>query len=138
LSFSELSLGGSENLEDNSPDFKKLLVMEHKSMQPVSIPALDADGHLMNYLEWTPEIAQLLAARDHLILSEIHLQILLAMREFYSRFDHAPATRPLIKFLMQSVGPEMTNAHLMMLFNTGLVARTLARLSGLPKPANCL
>ena len=112
--------------------------LAHELILPAAIPALDADGHLVDHLEWTPEIAQLLAARDELVLTENHLQVLFAMRTFYERFEHAPATRPLIKFLLQSVGPEMTNAHLMALFNTGLVARTLARLSGLPKPANCL
>ncbi len=104
----------------------------------IAMPEVDSDGHLINYLRWTPEVAQLLAAQDGLVLTEVHLQVLFAMRTFYQRFEHAPATRPLIKFLLQSIGPEMTNVHLMALFNTGLVARTLARLSGLPKPANCL
>ncbi len=113
-------------------------LVENQTIQSNSILRLDADGHLIDYQEWTPEIAQLLASRDQLVLTEVHLQVLFAMRAFYARFEHAPATRPLIKFLLQTVGPEMTNAHLMALFNTGLVARTLARLSGLPKPANCL
>jgi tRNA 2-thiouridine synthesizing protein E len=105
---------------------------------PAELPALDADGHLVNHLDWTAVVAQHLAARDGLTLETTHMQILDAMREFYRRFEHAPATRPLIKFLQLNLGPEMTNAHLMALFNTGLVARTLARLAGLPKPANCL
>lgn len=107
-------------------------------MSEVQLPALDKDGHLVNHLEWTPAVARLLAARDQLHLSDEHLNVLQAMREYYRRFEHAPATRPLIKFLMQTVGHDCTNAHLMALFKTGLVARTLARLAGLPKPANCL
>jgi len=102
------------------------------------LPALDADGHLVNHLDWTPDVARLLAARDGLMLEAEQLLVLDAMREFYRRFEHAPATRPLIKFLQSTLGAEMSNAHLMALFNTGLVARTLARLAGLPKPANCL
>lgn len=105
---------------------------------PSELPALDADGHLFNPLDWTADVARFLAARDGLTLGAEQLQVLEAMREFYRRFEHAPATRPLIKFLQMNLGPEMTNAHLMALFNTGLVARTLARLAGLPKPANCL
>ncbi len=109
------------------------------SLQPIiALPPLDADGHLVNPLDWTPEVAQLLAARDALTLDPEHLRVLNAMREFYRRFEHAPATRPLIKFLQLNLGTEYTNAHLMAIFNTGLVARTLARLAGLPKPANCL
>ena len=103
-----------------------------------NMPALDKEGHLINHLDWTPDVARLLAAREQLILSDEHFQVLEGMREYYRRFEHAPATRPLIKFLMQTVSADLTNAHLMALFNTGLVARTLARLAGLPKPANCL
>jgi len=106
--------------------------------EPTTQPPLDQDGHLAQYSDWTPTVAQWLAEQYALQLTDEHLQVLMAMREFYQRFDHAPATRPLIKFLMQRLGSEMTNAHLMALFNTGLVARSLAKLAGLPKPANCL
>jgi tRNA 2-thiouridine synthesizing protein E len=110
----------------------------NQNLPDQNLPALDKDGHLVNHLDWTPDVARLLAAREQLILSDEHLQVLQGMREYYRRFEHAPATRPLIKFLMQTVSADLTNAHLMALFNTGLVARTLARLAGLPKPANCL
>lgn len=107
-------------------------------MSNIQLPALDKDGHLVNHLDWTPDVARLLAARDQLILDDEHLKVLHGIREYYRRFEHAPATRPLIKFLMQTVSADLTNAHLMTLFNTGLVARTLARLAGVPKPSNCL
>ena len=114
------------------------LTMSEHFLLNQEMPALDQDGHLVNYLDWTPEVARLLAARDQLILEDEHFKVLDGMREYYRRFEHAPATRPLIKFLMQTVSNDLTNAHLMALFQTGLVARTLARLAGLPKPANCL
>ncbi|XID75817.1 TusE/DsrC/DsvC family sulfur relay protein [Alkanindiges sp. WGS2144] len=99
---------------------------------------LDQDGHLQNHLDWSPAVAQHMATQEGLILQQHHLDILLAVREFYQRFGYAPATRPLIRFLIKEVGDQISNAQLMQDFNTGLVARTLARLSGLPKPANCL
>jgi len=112
--------------------------MSESSLSNQKIPILDQDGHLVNHLDWTPDVARLLAARDQLVLGEEHFKVLEGMREYYRRFEHAPATRPLIKFLMQTVSSDLNNAHLMALFQTGLVARTLARLAGLPKPANCL
>ena len=112
--------------------------MQDSNLLNQKMPDLDKDGHLVNHLDWTPDIARLLAARDQLSLGDEHLKVLQGMREYYRRFEHAPATRPLIKFLIQTVSADLTNAHLMSLFNTGLVARTLARLAGLPKPANCL
>ena len=100
--------------------------------------ALDQDGHLVDYTIWTPEVAQELAKSLDLELTEWHLEVLNAVRQFYQQFGHSPATRPLIKFLMKTVGPEVDNAMLQQRFNTGLVARHLSRLAGIPKPANCL
>ena len=99
---------------------------------------LDQDGHLVDYTIWNEDVAQELANSLNLELSEWHFQILNAVRQFYAQFGHSPATRPLIKFLMKTVGPEVDNALLQDKFKTGLVARHLSRLAGIPKPANCL
>lgn len=99
---------------------------------------LDQDGHLIDYTVWTPEVAQRLAHSLDIQLTDWHLEILYAVRQFYQQFGHAPATRPLIKFLIKTVSPEINNAELQQRFNTGLVARHLSRLAGVPKPANCL
>ncbi len=99
---------------------------------------LDQDGHLVDYTIWNHEVAQALAQSLDLELNEWHFEILNAVRQFYAQFGHSPATRPLIKFLMKVVSPEVNNAVLQDQFNTGLVARHLSRLAGVPKPANCL
>lgn len=100
--------------------------------------ALDQDGHLINHTIWTPEIAQDLANSMELQLTEWHFEILFALRSFYQEYGYAPATRPLIKYLSKTVNDEISNQLLMQKFNTGLVARHLTRLAGLPKPPNCL
>ena len=100
--------------------------------------ALDQDGHLVDYTLWNEDVAQQLANSLDLQLEAWHLEVLHAVREFYQQFGHSPATRPLIKFLMKTVSPEINNAILQESFNTGLVARHLSRLAGVPKPANCL
>ncbi|MDQ8935773.1 TusE/DsrC/DsvC family sulfur relay protein [Acinetobacter rudis] len=99
---------------------------------------LDQDGHLIDYTIWNEKIAQELAKTLTLELSDWHMQILLAVRQFYQQFGHSPTTRALIKYLIKTVDPELNNALLQERFNTGLVARHLSRLAGLPKPANCL
>ena len=96
---------------------------------------LDQDGHLVDYTLWNEEVAQQLAESLEIELSFWHFEILNAVRQFYAQFGHAPATRPLIKFLMKTVSPEINNAVLQEKFNTGLVARHLSRLAGVPKPA---
>ena len=101
--------------------------------------ALDQDGHLCDHTIWTPDIAQQLADTLDVHLKAEHLQVLQQVRAFFDKFNHAPATRPLIKWLQKTL-PEhdISNQKLQKLFNTGLVARHVNRLAGLPKPPNCL
>ncbi len=100
---------------------------------------LDQDGHLCDYQIWTPDIAQQLADTLDVTLNTEHLAILQQVRAFFAKFNHPPATRPLIKWLQQTL-PEhdISNQKLQHLFKTGLVARHVNRLAGLPKPPNCL
>lgn len=100
--------------------------------------ALDQDGHLLDYTIWSPQTAQILAQTLDVQLSEWHFEILYALRQFYQDYGYAPATRPLIKYLSKTVNSDISNQLLMEKFQTGLVARHLARLAGLPKPTNCL
>ena len=99
---------------------------------------LDQDGHLIDYTIWNEDVAQVLANNLELNLTPWHFEILQAVRQFYQQFGHSPATRPLIKCLMKTVSADINNAMLQEKFNTGLVARHLSRLAGVPKPANCL
>ncbi|MCU4412461.1 TusE/DsrC/DsvC family sulfur relay protein [Acinetobacter sp. WU_MDCI_Axc73] len=99
---------------------------------------LDQDGHLLDYTIWNNQVAQQLANSLDLELTDWHFQVLHAVRQFYQQFGHSPATRPLIKYLMKTVSPEIDNAMLQKRFQTGLVARHLSRLAGIPKPPNCL
>lgn len=107
-------------------------------MTDIPLP-LDTDGHLVNHADWSPEVAQQLAESLDIVLTDAHLAILQAVRGFYSDYGHPPTTRPLIKYLLQTL-PDLNldNQKLQQLFNTGLVARHVNLLAGLPKPANCL
>lgn len=107
-------------------------------MNDNTVLELDQDGHLVDYTLWNYQVAQTLAQSLNLELSAWHFEVLEAVRQFYAQFGHSPATRPLIKFLMKTLSPEINNAVLQEQFNTGLVARHLSRLAGIPKPANCL
>lgn len=117
----------------------------HSTEPPVNasatdaIIALDQDGHLCDHSIWTTDIAQQLADTLDIDLRTQHLEILQQVRVFFVKFNHAPATRPLIKWLQQTLPEQnVSNQQLQQLFNTGLVARHVNRLAGLPKPPNCL
>ncbi|MFP5430353.1 MAG: TusE/DsrC/DsvC family sulfur relay protein [Gammaproteobacteria bacterium] len=98
----------------------------------------DAEGYLRDHTVWTESIAGEIAARDGIALTPAHWEILHAIRRFYAQYELSPATRPLMKFLAQELGPEKaTSIYVMQLF-PGTPAKTIARIAGLPKPANCI
>lgn len=104
-----------------------------------TLPPLDDDGHLCDHLAWTPQVAQLLADTLQVELTDLHYRILMQVRQFFEQYHHSPATRPLIKHLSLTLpDDQITNQLLQELFNTGLVARHVNRVAGLPKPPNCL
>ena len=99
---------------------------------------LDKDGYLVDLNEWSPEVANALAAAEGLELTPEHWQILELLRQFYAEFQLSPATRPLIKYTALKLGPDKGNSlHLNRLFK-GTPAKLAAKLAGLPKPTNCL
>lgn len=109
-----------------------LLTVDHHS-----IP-LDSDGYLQSLDDWTPEVAQALAAAEGLDLTPDHWQIIELLRRFHAQYQLSPATRPLIKYVAQQLGADKGNSmHLNRLFN-GTPAKLAAKLAGLPKPTNCI
>ncbi|WP_296403691.1 TusE/DsrC/DsvC family sulfur relay protein [Psychrobacter sp.] len=120
------------NLSNNLPANKESVDKNFKL-------ELDKEGHLIDHSLWTPTVAQHLADTLSVTLTEEHYLILQQVRKFHVEFNHPPSTRPLIKYLMQTL-PEMqiSNQLLQQMFNTGLVARHVNRIAGLPKPPNCL
>ena len=101
--------------------------------------ALDTEGHLVDHTLWSPSVAQQLADVLEVSLTDEHYAVLAEVRCFHEAFNHPPSTRPLIKYLMKKL-PEhdISNQKLQQMFNTGLVARHVNRIAGLPKPPNCL
>jgi len=88
--------------------------------------------------EWSPDVAEALAHEEDISLSEEHWEVLQVLRDFYARYEMAPAMRPLVKAVGQALGAEKGRSiHLMRLF-PGSPAKVAARLAGLPKPTHCL
>ncbi|WFM69717.1 TusE/DsrC/DsvC family sulfur relay protein [Halomonas sp. CKK8] len=99
---------------------------------------LDPEGYLVNMNEWSPEVAEALADEEGITLTAEHWEILQVLRDFYARYEMAPAMRPLVKAVARALGPEKGRSiHLMRLF-PGSPAKVAARLAGLPKPTHCL
>ena len=99
--------------------------------------ALDQDACLCSLADWSPQVAQALAAREGMELTDAHWEILYLLQQFYSQFQLSPANRALVKYVALNLGKDKGNSlYLNGLFN-GMPAKLAARLAGLPKPANC-
>jgi len=98
----------------------------------------DDEGYLEDLSQWTPEVAEHLAAQEGLTLTDAHWEILYLLRDFYTSYEHSPAMRPLVKAVKQALGDEKGRSIYLMQLFPGSPAKVSARLAGLPKPDNCL
>ena len=100
--------------------------------------ALDPEGYLVNRDEWNSDVAEALADEEGITLKDEHWEVIEVLRDFYARFEQAPAMRPLVKAVSRALGEEKGRSiHLMRLF-PGSPPKVAARIAGLPKPTNCL
>ncbi len=112
-------------------------IYRYLPVDDIPIP-LDPEGYLIDLEDWTPAVAKALAGEEGIRLEDEHWEVIEVLRDFYARFEQAPAMRPLVKAVGQALGPDKGRSiHLMRLF-PGSPAKLGARIAGLPKPANCL
>ncbi|RTR05002.1 TusE/DsrC/DsvC family sulfur relay protein [Halomonas nitroreducens] len=99
---------------------------------------LDPEGYLVDLDQWSPDVAAALADEEGILLEDDHWEVLRVLRDFYARYEMAPAMRPLVKAVGMALGADKGRSiHLMRLF-PGSPAKVAARLAGLPKPTHCL
>jgi len=98
---------------------------------------LDQDDCLVHLTDWSEAVAQALAAREGIELTDAHWEVLYLLQQFYQEFQLSPANRALVRYVGLKLGKEKGNSlYLNALFN-GMPAKLAARFAGLPKPANC-
>ena len=103
--------------------------------QPI---ATDREGYLQELSDWNEHIALQIAASESIGLTDAHWEIIWAIKEFHSKYQHSPAMRPLVKHIKMTLGASKGNSlHLMTLFPPS-PAKLCAKIAGLPRPANCL
>lgn len=98
----------------------------------------DKEGFLQDMSEWRPELAEHMAARDDLALTEDHWMVINYIREYYEDYRIAPAVRILIRRMGRKLGADKGNSrYLYKLFPDG-PAKQACRYAGLPKPTGCI
>ncbi len=99
---------------------------------------VDSEGYLEQLSDWQPEVAEQIAKKEGLELTEAHWEIINLLRRFYQEFELSPAMRPLVKYIGLNMGKEKAKSiYLMQLFGES-PAKMTSKLAGLPKPTNCL
>ncbi|HDZ54929.1 MAG TPA: TusE/DsrC/DsvC family sulfur relay protein [Pseudomonas xinjiangensis] len=99
---------------------------------------VDKEGFLVNLDDWSDDVAVALAQVENIELSPEHLDVILALRRFYARYQLSPAMRPLVKFIGQELGPDKGNSLYLLKLFPGSPAKIASKIAGLPKPDNCL
>ncbi|WP_346798264.1 TusE/DsrC/DsvC family sulfur relay protein [Halomonas sp. Bachu 37] len=99
---------------------------------------LDPENYLVKQEQWNSDIAELLAQEEGMTLTQAHWEIIEVVRRFYQDYAMAPPMRPLVKAVSNELGPEKGRSIYLMQLFPGSPAKLVAKLAGLPKPANCL
>jgi len=97
---------------------------------------LRKDGRLVDILDWSREVAQALAWRDELWLTEMHWLVIDAMRDYFLEFNVCPTLKLLKRSLKERpAGWQFDGAVLDTLFPEGLMTQG-TKIAGLPLPGN--
>jgi len=97
-----------------------------------NIVELRADGYLKNMNDWTPELAEKIALKEGITLTEQHWDVLNIMREYYAEYNTSPILKLLRRELAMQYGKERaTLASLDALFPNGVQTQG-SRLAGVP------
>ncbi len=97
----------------------------------------NTEGYLLDAAMWTSDFAEQVAARDlGQILSEFDWMMIAFVRDFYDRYRTMPLTRRLVSYAQTRV-PSFDSVQLQKHYTTKPLW-VLAKLSGLPKPVQCI
>ena len=100
--------------------------------------ALDKDGYLVELADSDEHVSSSLASQEEIILGPAHWEVINLLRIFYNRHQMSPTNRALVNLVKRDLGVDKgKSVYLMKLFR-GSPAKTASKISGLPKPENCL
>ncbi|WP_415896237.1 TusE/DsrC/DsvC family sulfur relay protein [Neptuniibacter sp. QD72_48] len=98
----------------------------------------DEEGYLRNLDDWDESVANSIAENEGLNLTQDHWEIIHIIRDFYEQYQLSPAMRPLVKAVSLKLGKDKGKSIYLMKLFPGSPAKLIAKISGLPKPDNCL
>lgn len=96
--------------------------------------ATDHLGYLLDPADWAPAVADVIAAREGLVLGEEHLAVIALVRGHYERCHALPEARTLLQGMREVLGEaRATRRHLYALFPCGYGAQ-VCKVAGMTMP----
>jgi len=96
--------------------------------------AVDDEGYLIDPAQWNEQVAEELARRERIVLSDEHWAVIRFMREYYEQRHIAPDARHVMKHLAQFKGAGKAGRNdLFVLFPYGYVKQA-CKIAGMRRP----
>ena len=106
-------------------------------MSPLS-EELDEEGFLIDPQRWNPNIAELIARSEGIVMEDLEWGVIHSLRNFYAKTDIVPPSRAFVKLVREDVDSSIGNSlDLMKIFGQS-PAKTAAKIAGLPKSSICI
>lgn len=96
------------------------------------------EGFLCDCQQWDRQVAEVLAVREQIVLSEAHWEILYFMRDYYQQFKHLPNMRMFVAAVRRQFGEDKGNSRYLHQLFPQSALKFACKLAGLPKPPTCL
>lgn len=96
------------------------------------------DGFLINFEDWSKDIAKERAKLESIELTNEHWVIIFFLREFYASKKKSPAIRLLVRALKEKFGDSKGNSINLQTLFPDSPALQAAKISGLPRPKRCI
>jgi len=99
---------------------------------------IDDKGYLLDPRQWSPAVAEVMAAADGQVLNSDHWVVLGIFRDYFTQYEIEPPMRALVRRVREALGEEKGNSrYLYQLFPDGPGTQA-CRYAGLPRPVSCL
>jgi TusE/DsrC/DsvC family sulfur relay protein len=96
--------------------------------------AIDDEGYLMDPSDWNDEVAEVLAQREQIALTQEHWSVIRFMREYFDSHQIAPDARHVMKHLAELKGTGKAGRNdLFVLFPYGYVKQA-CKIAGMRRP----
>ncbi|QFQ32273.1 TusE/DsrC/DsvC family sulfur relay protein [Buchnera aphidicola] len=114
-----------------------LLIKSTKNHLNYETVEKDLEGYLKNNQDWNIYLAEEIAKKEKIKLTDNHWEIIYFIRKFYFQYNITPSMRMLIHGVKKESDKKINSIYLFKLFPKG-PAKQASKIAGIPKPSKCL